>query len=566
WRPVLGLGAFGAAAVAIATLAWSGRSQPVPYHLEQLTHRTDLKRATISPDGTRLAFVRGDALVIRGTEPDTEERVVVDHGIADIPISWSPDGTHLLAAAQSESAPWTEAVLVDAAGGVQFKIPALGRASFLSSTEVAATTVRRHSIDIYSLASHSAPVTTCSVPGDYAFLWSFVGLPDGTLVTEIVKGDSRSLVILRRDCRVRATFTGERISSIATTDTGTIVALVSGVGSSDILEISLDGMVLSRRRISGDVDELLGRRRGIDYVATIALETHLNRVHGTEPPVRQLSVHGGASFSLAPDGATVAWVESGNRGHGRLRLSTLQNLARRGTPLLDNALFAGWSPDGRSLAVLLDQGPDAEVEVIVIDRTGEVQRRLPLRHLDRMAAPVWLDDHRIAAQAEDRTTYRWFDLVTGEEGDLVDRQHGSTYWLARSPRDGTLAMWRNGLPDPHTPEHLWVQAPGRPARPLPVREAIGHYLLPSWSPTGELIVRALDTGEVSRVALDTGELTPIARLPGPSIRSSFDDHVMTLADGDLLGVELELSLSVSAVLADDAPRSHPRREPDPGQL
>jgi hypothetical protein len=196
-----------------------------------------------------------------------------------------------------------------------------------------------------------------------------------------------------------------------------------------------------------------------------------------------------------------------------------------------------------------------------------VLRRLPLRHLDRMAAPVWLDDRRIAAQIEDRTTYRWFDLVSGEEGDLVDRQHGSTYWLARSPRDGTLAMWRNGLPDPHDPaEHLWVQPPGQPARPLPVREAIGHYLLPSWSPTGELLVRMLETGEVMRVALDTGELTPIAHLPPIPTRSTFDDHVMTLADGDLLAVDIELRVAVSAVVvSDDSPGSRPHREPDPGQ-
>src|SRR5262249_31194266 len=162
-------------------------------------------------------------------------------------------------------------------------------------------------------ASPRAPATTCSVPGDYAFLWSFIGLPDGTLVAETVKGDERGLIFLHRDCRVRATFTGEPISSIATTDTGTIVALVAGVGSSEILEISLDGVVLSRRRISGDVDELLGRRRGTDYVTTVEIKTHLDRVHGTQPPEQQLSVHGSASFSLAPDGVTVAWVESGNR-------------------------------------------------------------------------------------------------------------------------------------------------------------------------------------------------------------------------------------------------------------
>jgi hypothetical protein len=564
WRLALGAGAIGAAG-AIAALAWPGRSQPAPYRLEQLTHRGDLKRAAISPDGTRFAFVEGGALVIHGIEPDTEDRVIVDHGISDIPLAWSPDGTRLLAGTEATNAPWIETELVDLAGGVRFKLPALGMASFLSSAEVAVTSYRKRSIEIYPPAAHAAPAATCEVPGDYAFLWSLLGLPDGTLVVETVQGDAHGLIILRRDCRVRATFTGEPISSIAASDTGTIIALVAGEGFGEILEISLDGVVLSRRRVSGDVDEMLGRRRGTDYVATLALQTHLDRVHGGEAPGRQLSVHGSASFSLAPDGVTVAWIERGNRGRGRLRLSTLQTIARRGAPVLDNALLTGWSPDGQALAVLVDAGADAEV--VVIDRTGTVLRRLPLHHLDRTAAPVWLSDHQIAAQTEDRTTYRWFDLVTGEQGDAVDRLHGSTYWLARSPRDGMLAMWRNGLPDAHAPAlHLWVQPAGGPARPLPVHDAIKYHLLPSWSPSGELIVRTLETGAVSRVALDTGALTPIAQLPPTPVRSSFDDHVMTLADGDLLAVEVELGIAVSAVRADDAPRPRPRREPDPVQL
>jgi hypothetical protein len=109
-------------------------------------------------------------------------------------------------------------------------------------------------------------------------------------------------------------------------------------------------------------------------------------------------------------------------------------------------------------------------------------------------------------------------------------------------------MWRMGAPgavDAH-PEHLWLQPPGGDARPLHVRDT-KHFLIPSWSPSGELLVRAFETGVVSRVALDTGELTPIARLAAMPPGRLVDDHVMTLPGGDLLAVNTELGANVAVV-------------------
>jgi WD40 repeat protein len=569
WRRWLaaGLGAAGLAA-AIVAQAWPAPMPIAPQvSVVSLTHRGDLKRAAISPDGSQLALVAGDALVIRGIEPDAEDRVVVDHGIADEPIAWSPDGKHLLAGTVPETAPLTETVLlVDIDRGTQHRLPVTGMATFLSSTEVAVTSYRQRSIAILPVAEHATATATatatCDVPGDYTFLWNLAGLPDGTMIVQTRQGETNGLVILRRNCQVRATFSAEPISSVAVSDTGGLVALIAGDGSGEILEISLDGVIVSRRRVSGDLGEILGRRHGTDYVSTLALKTHLDRIHGGSPPQRQFSVNGGASFSLAPDGETLAWIELGSRARGPLRLSSLPDLSRRGRPLRDHALMVGWSPDGRSLAVLVDD--DDEVAIVVVDRTGAGSRRLPLDHLAREAAPVWLDDHRIAAQTDDRTTYRWFDLRTGAQGQIVDRLHGSTYWLARSPRDGMLAMWRNGAPGAAgaADTHLWVQPVGHEARPLHVEQAIKYHLLPSWSPSGELLVCALETGELSRVTLDTGALTPIAQLPATPVSRLFDDHLMTLTGGDLLAVEIELGINVLAVRPDDELR--PRRGGDPG--
>jgi hypothetical protein len=145
------------------------------------------------------------------------------------------------------------------------------------------------------------------------------------------------------------------------------------------------------------------------------------------------------------------------------------------------------------------------------------------------------------------------DLDANEQGRIVHSGYGSTYWLTRSPRDGTLAMWRNGPPGELDvrPEHIWVQAVDHPARPLRVADAAKYTLMPSWSPSGELLLRALETGVVSRVDLDTGELTPVASLSAIPMNPLFEDHLMTLPDGDLLGVDIDPGFQVMVAVPDD---------------
>ncbi|HEX2689342.1 MAG TPA: hypothetical protein VHN14_22125, partial [Kofleriaceae bacterium] len=559
--------AIGAAALASTFALWSRLSPPAasPLGLVEITHRGDLANAAISPDGTKLAIVAGDSLVLRGIAPDAEDRVLVEHGIADDSISWSPDGKRLLVATIPEVVDVIQTELVDVEDGPQYKLPTTGISAFLFGGEIAVTSYRQHSVRIFPLGQHAAPVAACDVPGDYTFILSLAGMPDGTILVETSTGESNSLVILGRDCRVRATFSKEPISGVALSDAGTIVTLVRGNGFGEILELSLDGAVISRRRVSGELERVLGRRHGADYVFSLAMKTHVNRVHPNvppvnAPPVRQFSVNGSASFSIAPSDGMLAWIELGGRfrPRGPLRLSTLENLARRGPPLLDNAVSVGWSPDGQSLAALIDD--DAGNAIVIVDRTGLTMRRWPLQYIDRDAQPVWLDDHRIAAKTDDRTTYRWFDLQTGAQGELTDRTHGSVYWLTRSPRDGTLAMWRIGKPgtiDAYT-EHLWLMSPGHEAAPIHIDDATRHHLLPSWSPSGELLVRALETGVVSRVDLTTRKLTPIAQLPAIFVWISLNgEHLLTLPGGDLLAVETEFGMNISVVRPDDElPQRH----------
>jgi hypothetical protein len=518
----------------------------------------DLTGAAVSPDGTRVAIVSAGSLVIREQALD---RTVVAEGVTP-PLSWSPDGTRLLVGVTPRIPGTIETASVDVDTGEQSRLPVIGMAAFLSNTEVAVvTSFRQRSVAIYRLGEYAAAATTCDVPGDYTFLWSFAAMPDGLLVVETrtLGPERHALVALDRRCRATPVFSAEPFSSFGVTDTGTVVALAAHDGLDEILEIALDGRVLSRRRVSAALEGVLGRRRGIDYVTTLLAMTELVQVHGgAAHPL--LSVSGTASFYLAPDGQTLAWVQ--RDGHvdtpGPLRRSTLRN-TKRAEILLPNALAAAWSPDGRRLAVVVSELPSTEavapgtipqrtIELAVLERDGTL-RRVPLRGLDPEAAPLWLDDHRIAARASDRIAYHWFDVDTGRRGELpVDRRLGSTLWPARSPVDGTLAMWRIGAHGSNEGPHgfLWLQRPDGTGERLDVDDTT-HFLVPSWSPSRDLLVRALETGLVSRVALDTHKLTPIAELPPVPLRRLFDDQVMTLPGGDLLAVNHTLGATVATV-------------------
>src|SRR5262249_24022735 len=157
------------------------------------------KAAAISPDGDTLAFIAGDSLVIRGSELGATDRTVVEHGVTER-IAWSPDGRRLLVGTKNEIAMLRQTVLVDSDTGVQFKLPVPGKASFLSSTEVAVRSPRRRSVTILPAVEHAAATATCDVPGDYTFLDNVFGLPDGTMVVETLKGALHAAVILQRDC------------------------------------------------------------------------------------------------------------------------------------------------------------------------------------------------------------------------------------------------------------------------------------------------------------------------------------------------------------------------------
>jgi hypothetical protein len=564
---MIALAGIGVAVATVAVWQWT-RPEPAPlFHLTPLLSRADLWAARPSPDGRRFALVVGHTLVVYSID-GSEDRVILADGVADAvwPPTWAPDGRHLLVSIEPDVLGPEQPVIVDVDSsdirGDIIKVPRTGIPTFLSDDEIALTSYRDKSIQFFRGRAQITAGSACPVNGDYALIHSLTGRPDGTMIVETTKGDTHTLVILGRDCSVRATLHAESISSFAVSDGGTIIALTVEDGRRELVELALDGDVVSRRRISEDVDQVLGRYHGVDYVATRAQKTHLVRVGpgGSTKQVR--TVESEASFSLAPDGDTLAWVEISGRGQkpGQLRRSSLRGGLRDLQPLRDHALRVAWSPGGERLAILVDDDPGPTI--VVTDRDGGHARPLPLRHLSRKVAPVWLDDHRIAAASDDYLAYQWFDLSAGSQGDLMDIQHGGTYWLMRSPLDGTLAVWRNGLPG-HTDartEHLWWQPPGGKLVPLPVDDAARHYLAPSWSPSGELFVRAVETGVVSRVERDTGKLRKVVQLRETPCSTPCESPLLFLTDDDFLSVDVERSMNLWETVPDDQPRPPPRVE------
>src|SRR5262249_27675199 len=63
----------GAVSLATAMVALTIPESSPRYALTPLTHRGDIKRAAISPDGSKLALVAGDALVIREIGPAAQD-------------------------------------------------------------------------------------------------------------------------------------------------------------------------------------------------------------------------------------------------------------------------------------------------------------------------------------------------------------------------------------------------------------------------------------------------------------------------------------------------------------
>jgi hypothetical protein len=483
---------------------------PRRYRSERLTSRSDLVTGALSPDGRWLALATADRLIVRGVEVPDEERILVrvDPGDVIHDVAWSPDGTRLAISL------WGNAAADPRAGNVRLVEVATGEITgltwsasdlaFVSDDVIAGARSISEVVQLQSIAEDRL-LSECPVPPGHEFVTGLDAADGGEalVVGTVDAGGLRQLHVLGLDCRVRATLSPGDVlwTHVVPTHGRSILIRTHGRGSNDLVEVSLDGAELGRGRLPGDeAFTLIGAHQGRLYRIEHGVQTTIERWSASERSV-VLSSASWVELDVAPDRATVAWIELDTKGRGPLRVSPLAQIGERGPPLLQAAAAVGWSPDGSRLAVAIES--DAADELVVIDPATGARTRVPSDELELGGAPVWVDDHRVALPRGDNRGYRWADVDGGETGDLVDPSLGWAFHLRRSPRDGTLALLWNRAPG----QDVYTIAPGGEVTPTGAHA--NEY--PIWSPRGELLLCDADTGTVDRV-LAGGAREPVARI------------------------------------------------------
>ncbi len=439
-------------AVAVATIALVATlllrrgetaAGPVIYASPQrITSRGDVGRAAVSPDGSQIALLTQDALIVQPLEADAAPRILLRGRPAHHALSWSPDGRQLalVASVDDRSAP-PGLLLVDVDTGAHRALTTnLGAVALLPDGELVAAHFKDRALAFHALADPETAIRSCPLPGDFSGIRTLLYDPrSDRIVVQIDQGD-RGSTILRVDRRCAA------IETVA----GPIGAL------SFVLRPS-DGRILVRVMYEHDLFELdaQGRPDGRQHVlqtrdyVPIAILPDGSVVHVDTTSRWQLvelgdhaartDLVGGASesrFAIAPDGRTVAQVDGVYRS-GVLRVGSLDEVGGLTGQIASGVVRAAWSPDGARLAIL-SQTRDGYA-VSTWDRAaGAISEARPI-DLVYDAEMAWLDDHRVGfCTPPSWSGLRWIDVDTGELGRIaIDGEQMS---LARAHRDDRLAF------------------------------------------------------------------------------------------------------------------------------
>jgi hypothetical protein len=191
--------------------------------------------------------------------------------------------------------------------------------------------------------------------------------------------------------------------------------------------------------------------------------------------------------------------------------------------LAEHATSVDWSPDGRRLAAITNDG-DA-MHLLVVDADGGHRDERPLADASPDVDLAWVGPDQIAYELHGNVGYAVIDLATGARHDLADRTAGWMFALARAP-SGALAWDWNRDPG----DAMWMIPPGGGA-PRSVASLPGGAR-PVWTRDGDLLAIPPHAPAILRVDLTTGAITPYAPLP---VEHGVDNGaVFALPGGDLL--------------------------------
>ena len=449
-----------------------------------VTSRGDVHDAAVSPDGTQLAMIARNGLIVRAMAEGSEERMLVSHDVDEGVLSWSPDGRALMLHPLGPGG--REVVVVDVASGTggAYDI-AVHHVAFAS--DLAAVSFEPGSADLsfHRLDGGVETSRACTVPGSPAEIRSVVAHPvTGSLFVFVTRrAGGRAILMTDADCHAFRTVVAgadlisftpdrapDRIRVHRRTRDGQQVTVLDPTGAA----IGPAEMLDDEARYLAGVDRD-GRTVYIGGTSDWDL-TELDRAGRTQ---RLTGGSVASRFWMSPDGDRVAHLETGT-WPSALRVQPLSDLETRTRVIAYGASQVAWSPDGTRLAAIVDSD---RFDLVVVSPRGVTSATIAW-WTEPVLDVVWISDRCVGVRTASDRGYRCVDVDTAQQADLIDPGPAPGVITAlRRSRDGTLAyFWAPA----QGPRGIWIQRPDEPARWL--TDSPSEETLLEWSTDGKALI------------------------------------------------------------------------------
>ena len=441
-----------------------------------------------SPDGSRIAFIRGGMVYLAPVEGGQESALTEAVGSG---LAWSRDGSLLAVSGRTSESALVGILLVSAATGQKRRLTtpsafALDEypAFSWSGKEIAFVRVDTTVSDVYVVpVAGSSPARRVTDHGEP--IKDVTWTPDDRFVVFGARG------LFRAPVRVSAP---ERPVRVATSDDNAVDPVIWRSAQAGRSQLAF-------ARAIRDTDilgmEMGGGGSAADAPVRVATSTMAD--HGP---------------TISQDGAKVAF-SSGRTGIEQIWVSNADGSNPRQLTFFESGLCAtspSFSPDGKSIAFDATEKGNRDIYVVRADGGGMVR----LTHQGANAQPSWSHDGKWVYFRSDRSGFGqiWRARADGNETTQLTRGGG---YQAFESLDGKLVFYAKERGRPG----IWsVPVGGGPE--VPVLEAARHN---AWAVAqGGIYYVDYDHGDawtvpVNRFDLATGSTVSTAKLPAPVARN-----------------------------------------------